>query len=70
METIIIFGIPIIFLILFIRSIVKIIKTRKNKEKIKKSLIVQAIIFGLLIVITVIFYILIGIALSNAVAYM
>lgn len=66
----IIFGIPVIFLILCIRNIVRIVKLRKDKVTIKKSLITKSIVFGVIFIFIVIFYIWIMYSLSRAVANM
>ena len=60
METIIslfiVFGIPAIFLILWIKNIVEIIKLKKAKITVKKSLIIKSMIFGIIFISIVIFY--------------
>ncbi|MCR5187019.1 MAG: hypothetical protein K6D97_07920 [Clostridia bacterium] len=53
----IIFGIPLIFLFLCISNIVKIIKSKKNKEIVKKSFIIKSILFGVIFILIVYFYI-------------
>lgn len=64
------FGIPTIFLILFIINILKIIKNRKNGIPIKKSLIIKTSIFGVIFSFFVIFYIWITYLLSQVVVNM
>jgi len=53
----IIFGIPLIFLFLCISNIVKIIKSKKNKEIVKISFIIKSILFGVIFILIVCFYI-------------
>jgi len=53
----IIFGIPLIFLFLCISNIVKIIKSKKNKENVKISFIIKSILFGVIFILIVCFYI-------------
>lgn len=66
----IVFGIPIIFLVLCIINIVRIIKAKKDNDTIKKSLIIKTIIFGVIFILIVIFYIWVMYSLSRAVANM
>lgn len=74
METVIarliIFGIPAIFLLLCIVNILKIIKLKKNKIAIKKSLFIKSIIFGMIFIFIVSFYIWVIYSLSKEVPYM
>ena len=65
----IIFGIPAIFLILCIKNIVEIVKSKK-KVTVKKSLIIKSIIFGVIFILIVIFYMWVMYSLSRAVANM
>ena len=53
----IVLGIPFLFLYLCIENIVKIVKLKKAKEVVKKSLIIETIIWGILFVLIVLFYI-------------
>ena len=66
----IIFGIPAIFLILFIKNIVGIIKSRKESVTVKKTLIIKSIIFGIIFILIIIFYMWVMYSLSRAVANM
>lgn len=66
----IIFGIPAIFLILCIKNIVEIVKSKKEKATIKKSLIIKSIIFGMIFILIIIFYMWVMYSLSRAVANM
>lgn len=66
----IIFGIPSIFLILCIKNIVGIIKSRKERVTVKKSLIIKSIIFGIIFILIIIFYMWVMYSLSRAVANM
>lgn len=66
----IIFGIPAIFLILCIKNIVEIVKSRKEKVTEKKSLIIKSIIFGIIFILIIIFYMWVMYSLSRAVANM
>lgn len=66
----IIFGIPAIFFILCIRNIVRIVKLRKDKVTIKKSLITKSIVFGVIFIFIVIFYIWVIYSLAITVANM
>lgn len=66
----IIFGIPAIFLILCIKNIVGIVKSKKNKVTVKKSLIIKSIIFGVIFILIVIFYMWVMYLLSRAVVNM
>ena len=66
----IIFGIPAIFLVLCIKNIVGIVKARKEKVTVKKSLIIKSIIFGIIFILIVIFYMWVMYSLSRAVANM
>ena len=70
MESYIIFGIPAIFLILCIKNIVEIVKSKKEKVTVKKSLIIKSIIFGIIFILIVIFYMWVMYSLSRAVANM
>ena len=64
------FGIPAIFLILCIKNIVGIVKLKKDKVTVKKSLIIKSIIFGMIFIFIVIFYMWVMYLLSRAVANM
>ena len=64
------FGIPCIFLVLFIIKLVEIVKNRKNGIPIKKSLIIKTTIFGVVFISFVIFYIWIMYLLSQVVVNM
>lgn len=66
----IIFGIPAIFLILCIKNIVEIVKSKKEKATIKKSLIIKSIIFGMIFILIIFFYMWVMYSLSRAVANM
>ena len=66
----IIFGILAIFLILCIKNIVGIVKLKKDKVTVKKSLIIKSIIFGIIFIFIVIFYMWVMYSLSRAVANM
>lgn len=66
----IVFGIPAIFLVLFIKNIVGIVKAKKDKVIVKKSLIIKSIIFYAIFTLIVIFYTWINYLLSEAVANM
>lgn len=66
----IVLGIPAIFLVLCIKNIVGIVKAKKDKVTVKKSLIIKSIIFGAIFILIVIFYIWIMYLLSRAVANM
>ena len=66
----IVFGIPAIFLILCIKNIVGIVKSRKEKVTVKKSLIIKSIIFGIIFILIIIFYMWVMYSLSRAVANM
>ena len=67
---IIIYGIPIIFGILFIKNTISLIKAKKNKETLKKSIIIKTIIFGTIFILIISFYIWINYMLSRAIAMM
>ena len=66
----IIFGIPAIFLILCIKNIVGIVKLKKDKVTVKKSLIIKSIVFGIIFIFIVIFYMWLMYSLSRAIANM
>lgn len=66
----IICGIPAIFLILFIINIARIIKSKKEKVAVKKSLIAKSIVFGVIFILIIIFYLCMWVLLSMAVAHM
>lgn len=66
----IIFGIPDIFLILCIKNILGIVKSKKEKVTVKKSLIIKPIIFGIIFMLIIIFYMWVMYSLSRAVANM
>ena len=66
----IVFGIPAIFLILCIKNIVGIVKSKKENVTVKKSLIIKSIIFGIIFILIIIFYNWVMYSLSRAVAYM
>ena len=66
----IIFGIPAIFLILCIKNIVGIVRLKKDKVTVKKSLIIKSIVFGIIFIFIVIFYMWLMYSLSRAVANM
>ena len=64
------FGIPAIFLILCIKNIVGIVKSKKEKVTVKKSLIIKSIIFGIFFILIIIFHMWVMYSLSRAVANM
>lgn len=66
----IIFGIPAIFLILCIKNIVEVVKSKKGKITVKKSLIIKSIVFGVIFIAIVVFYIWVMYSLSKAVVNM
>ena len=66
----IVFGIPAIFLILCIKNIVGIVKSKKENVTVKKSLIIKSIIFGIIFILIIIFYNWVMYLLSRAVASM
>ena len=66
----IILGIPAIFLILCIKNIVEIVKSKKDKITVKKYLIIKSIIFGVIFIFIVIFYMWVMYSLSKSVANM
>lgn len=74
METIlsmcIVIGIPAIFLVLCIKNIMGIVRSKKNKTTVKKSTIIKAIIFGVIFISIILFYMWLEYSLSKAVAYM
>ena len=51
--------VPIFFLVLCIRNAIKVSKMKENNEKVDKSLIVNAIIFGVIFTVILIFYVVI-----------
>ena len=69
-SLIIFLGIPSIFLVLCIINVIKIVKAKKNKESVNKSLIIKSIIFGLIFILIIIFYAWVMYSLSRAVANM
>ena len=69
-SLIIFLGIPSIFLVLCIITVIKIVKAKKNKESVNKSLIIKSIIFGLIFILIIIFYAWVMYSLSRAVANM
>lgn len=66
----IIFGIPALFLVLCIKNTVGIVKSRKEKVTVKKSLIIKSIIFGIIFILIIILYMWVMYSLSRAVANM
>lgn len=66
----IVFGIPAIFLVLCVKNIVGIVKAKKDKVTVKKSLIIKSIVFGIIFISIVIFYMWVRYLLSRAVANM
>ena len=66
----IVFGIPALFLVLCIKNIVEIVKSRKEKVTVKKSLIIKSIVFGIIFILIIIFYTWVMYLLSRAVANM
>lgn len=66
----IVFGIPALFLVLCIKNIVGIVKSRKEKVTVKKSLIIKSIVFGIIFILIIIFYTWVMYLLSRAVANM
>lgn len=66
----IILGIPTIFLVLCIRNIIKIIKSKKNNTIVEKSLTIKTIIFGIIFILIILFYAWVMYSLSIAVANM
>ena len=66
----IVFGIPALFLVLCIKNIVEIVKSRKEKITVKKSLIIKSIVFGIIFILIIIFYTWVMYLLSRAVANM
>lgn len=66
----IILEIPAIFLILCIKNIVGIVKSKKDKVTVKKSLITNSFVFGIVFIMIVLFYIWVMYLLSRAVANM
>lgn len=69
-SLIIFLGIPSIFLVLCIINVIKIVKAKKNKESVNKSLIIKSIIFGLIFILIIIFYAWVMYSLSRVVANM
>ena len=70
LAAIIFYGIPLIFLLLFIKNFITLIKARKNNEILKKSTIAKLIIFGTLFVSIIGFYIWVNYMLSKAIVMM
>ena len=66
----IIFGIPVIFLVLCVINIIQIIKAKKDKTTVKKSSIIFSIIFGVFFILIVGFYTWVSYLLSKAIANM
>lgn len=69
-PVVIIFGIPTIFLILCIKNVVDIAKSKKDKIAVKKSLIIKSIIFGAIFITIVVFYTWVMYSLSKEVVNM
>lgn len=69
-SLIIIYGIPLLFLILFIKNTIQIIKAKRNNEVLKKSTIIKCIIFGIIFISIISFYIWINYMLSKAIVMM
>ena len=69
MEEIIFFGvvlgIPAIFLVLSIVNVVKIIKTKRSQNAVKKSLIIKTTVFCTIFALILIFYIWVMYVISN-----
>ena len=70
LAILIIYGIPLLFLIFFIKNIIRIVKIKKNNEALKKSLIVKTIILGIIFFSIIGFYIWVNYMLSKAIAMM
>lgn len=66
----IIFGIPAIFLILFIKNLTKVLKLKKNEATIEKSLIIKTIIFGTIFTLIFLFYLFMTFSLMISIANM
>ena len=66
----IIYGIPLLFFILFIKNIIKISKIKRNKERVNKALIIKSQIFLLILITIIIFYIWVNYMLSKSIAMM
>lgn len=67
---IIIYGIPLLFGILFIKNIIQLVKNKRNNDTLKKSTIIKTIIFGTLFISIISFYIWINYMLSRAIVMM
>lgn len=67
MDAIIIFGLPALFLLLCVNSIIRIVISKRKKIVVKKVLIVKAIIFGIIFILIIIFYAYVLYLISRAV---
>lgn len=66
----VIFALPIICLVLFIKGIVKIKKAKKENADINNSIKITTTIFGIIFLVVIIFYIEVIYSVTMSIAYM
>lgn len=62
--------IPLIFLYQFIINLIDVIKCKRNKEPMDKSALLKVKIFGILVLVVIVFYVSFLVYLSLAIRYM